>query len=166
MSEEQTEQRVLRSLDDGVLLLTLNRPEKKNAFDDPLWDGLRDALIEAREDPAVAAVVLGGAGRDFSAGQDLSAFGVSAEPRADGHANGYEGCMVALLAFDKPLLAAANGVGVGIGCTVLFHCDIVYVGESVRLRLPFVGLGLGRSDHAGGRMLSLCFEQTQKGFAA
>jgi enoyl-CoA hydratase/carnithine racemase len=133
---------VLRELDgEGVLLVTLNRPAKKNAFDDAQWDGLRDALNDARKDPRVAVVVVTGAGGDFSAGQDLSAFGAAAE-RDDGHPNGYYGCMDALAAFDKPLLAAAKGVGVGIGATFLFHCDVVYVGESVRLRLPFVALGL------------------------
>lgn len=133
---------VLYQVEDGVALITLNRPRKKNAFNDPQWDGLRDALDAARRDPAVAVAVVTGAGSDFSAGQDLGAFGMPSEPRADGHPNGYDGCMEALIAFDKPLLAAAKGVGVGIGCTFLFHCDIVYVGESVRLRLPFVALGL------------------------
>jgi enoyl-CoA hydratase/carnithine racemase len=133
---------VLRDLDDdGVLLVTLNRPEKKNAFHDPQWDGLRDTLLEAREDDRVAALVVTGAGKDFSAGQDLTAF-ASTSQREDGRASGYYGCMEALFAFDKPLLAAARGVGVGIGCTFLFACDLVYVGESVRLRLPFVSLGL------------------------
>ena len=134
---------VLRELsDEGVLLLTLNRPDKKNAFDDPQWDGLAAALREAHADPHVACVVVTGAGNDFSAGQDLTAFGKAAEPREDGKPNGYYGCMDALFAFDKPLLAAAKGVGVGIGITFLFACDLVYVGESVRLRLPFVSLGL------------------------
>jgi len=133
---------VQRKLEDGVLLVTLNRPAKKNAFDDAQWDGLRDALNEARDDGRVAVVVVTGAGRDFSAGQDLAAFGGPARPRSDGFASGYHGCMAALAAFDKPLIAAARGVGVGIGATLLFHCDVVYVGESVRLRLPFVALGL------------------------
>ncbi len=134
---------VLRELDEeGVLLVTLNRPEKKNAFNDPQWDGLAAALDEARKDPRVAVVVVTGAGDDFSAGQDLTAFMGGAEPRSDGHQSGYHACMASLVAFDKPLLAAAKGVGVGIGATFLFHCDIVYVGESVRLRLPFVSLGL------------------------
>lgn len=128
--------------DDGVLLVTLNRPEKKNAFDDAQWDGLRDALRDAARDPAVACLVVTGAGRDFSAGQDLGAFGRALVPRADGQANGYAGCMEALIAFDKPLLAAVRGVGVGIGATFLFHCDVVYVGDSTRLRLPFASLGL------------------------
>jgi enoyl-CoA hydratase/carnithine racemase len=133
---------VRKILEDGVLLLTLNRPEKKNAFNDPQWDGLRDALNEAREDDRVAVVLLTGAGKDFSAGQDLTAFAASAEPREDGHPNGFAGCVDAVFRFDKPLLAAAKGVGVGGGCTILFACDVVYVGESVRLRLPFASLGL------------------------
>ena len=134
---------ILKELDDhGVLLVTLNRPRRKNAFNDPQWDALTAALRDAREDPAVAVMVVTGAGGDFSAGQDLTAFGGGGEPRADGKASGYYSCMQALADFDKPLLAAAKGVGVGIGATFLFHCDIVYVGESVRLRLPFVQLGL------------------------
>jgi enoyl-CoA hydratase/carnithine racemase len=135
------EPRLLRRQDDGVLLLTLHRPRKKNAFDDPLWDALRDALAEAREDDAIAAVVVTGAGGDFSAGVDLGSFGAG-PPRADGKPSGYYGLMESLVAFDKPLLAAACGVAVGIGATFLFHCDVVYVGESLRLRLPFVALGL------------------------
>ncbi len=133
---------VREDYDDGVLLVTLNRPQKKNAFDDPQWDGLRDALNRARGDASVAVVVLTGAGNDFSAGQDLAAFGTAAEARADGHPNGFHGCVDAVFAFDKPLLAAVKGVAVGGGATLAIACDIVYVGESLRLRLPFVSLGL------------------------
>ena len=123
MGEESEREPVLRELEDGVLRVVLNRPRKKNAFDDPQWDGLRDALNDARQDPKVAVVLVTGAGGNFSAGQDLTAFGRSA-PRDDGHPSGFYGCMEALVAFDKPLLGAAAGVGVGIGCTFLFHCDI------------------------------------------
>jgi len=138
-----TEDPILQKLDDeGVLLVTMNRPEKKNAFNDPQWDGLRDALGAARENPAVAVVVLTGAGRDFSSGQDLSAFGQASEPREDGHPNGFRGCVDAVFSFDKPILAAVKGVAVGGGCTLAVACDIVYVGESLRMRLPFASLGL------------------------
>ncbi len=126
---------------DGVLLVTLNRPAKKNAFDEAQWDATSEALREAREDRRVAALVITGAGGDFSAGVDLSSFG-QVSPREDGHATGYDAFMASLIDFDKPLLAAVRGVGVGIGCTLLFHCDLVYVAESVRLRLPFAALGL------------------------
>jgi len=127
--------------DDGVLLVTLNRPDKKNAFNDAQWDGLAAALRSARSDDGVGVVVITGAGKDFSAGVDLSAFGAGA-PRDDGHPTAYHAFMAELIEFDKPLLAAARGVGIGIGCTLLLHCDVVYVGTGVRLRLPFVALGV------------------------
>ena len=91
-------------------------------------------------------VLVTGAGGDFSAGVDLGSFRAAppgAEARAAGVAEHPFGrCMEALCAFDKPLVAAARGVAVGFGATFLFHCDLVYVGESLRLRLPFVSLGL------------------------
>jgi enoyl-CoA hydratase/carnithine racemase len=147
--ESDVESRVLRDLQDGVLLLTLNRPRRKNAFDDAQWLELRDALDEARSDPEVAVVVATGAGGDFSAGQDLSSFTAAGERDADGamgeagiQAHPFQQCMDALCEFDKPLLAAATGVAVGIGATFLYHCDLVYVGHGLRLRMPFVSLGL------------------------
>jgi enoyl-CoA hydratase/carnithine racemase len=133
---------ILREVDAGVMCLTLNRPEKKNAFNTAQWLALGEALRQAREDPAVGVVVLTGAGQDFSAGQDLTEMlgGPGGEGSAEEHP--FSQAIKELYAFDKPLLAAAKGVGVGFGATCLFHCDIVYVGESVRLRLPFVSLGL------------------------
>jgi len=135
---------VLRELDAaGVLLVTLNRPQKKNAFHEPQWDALADCLNEAREDPAIAVVVLTGAGGNFSSGVDLSSFGGEPPPpRADGRASAFFACVDAVFAFDKPLLAAVCGVAVGGGCTLAIACDIVYVGESLRMRLPFANLGL------------------------
>jgi len=133
---------VLRRLEAGLLCLTLNRPAKKNAFDEAQWDALASALREAREDPDVAVVLVTGAGGHFSAGQDLSSFRGGVAQRSDAFQSGYHNLMDALVAFDKPLLAAVPGVAVGIGATFLFHCDVVYVGESLRLRLPFVQLGL------------------------
>ena len=129
--------------DDGVLLLTLNRPERKNAFDEAQWDGFAKALDEAREDPAVAVVVLTGADGNFSSGADLSSFGgPPTEPRADGHPSGFFAFVSTFFDFDKPLLAAVRGVAIGGGCTIAVGCDIVYVGEGVRMRLPFASLGL------------------------
>lgn len=145
-----SDERVLREQQDGVLLLTLNRPQKKNAFDDAAWHAFASALDEARTDPDVAVVVVVGGGKDFSAGVDLSSFRgplADAAP-SDGAAAGAIGqtpfgrCLDSVVAFDKPLLAAPRGVGVGFGATFLFHCDVVYAGESLRLRLPFVSLGL------------------------
>ncbi len=135
---------VIRDLDDhGVLLATLNRPEKKNAFHDPQWDALATCLDEARAAPRVAAVVLTGAAGHFSSGVDLGSFqGERPPPRADGKASAFHACADAVLAFDKPLLACVRGVAVGGGCTITLVADVVYVGESLRMRLPFASLGL------------------------
>jgi enoyl-CoA hydratase/carnithine racemase len=135
---------VIQSLDDeGVLLATLNRPEKKNAFHEPQWDALTDCLNDARNNPGVAVVVLSGAGGNFSSGVDLNSFsGEAPPPRADGHPSAFFACVDALFSFDKPLLAAVEGVAIGGGCTISMACDIVYVGEGVRMRLPFANLGL------------------------
>jgi enoyl-CoA hydratase/carnithine racemase len=136
-------ERVLTELDDdGVLLVTFNRPEKKNAFDEQQWQEAAAAVHDGQADPRVAVMVATGAGGDFSAGVDLGSFGRRREPRDENRPSGYAVFMEALVALDKPLLAAVRGVGVGIGCTMLFHCDVVYVGESVRLRMPFAALGL------------------------
>lgn len=138
------ESRMLTELDEhGVLLITMNRPHKKNAFDDPQWDALADTLRSAEADPRVAVVVLTGAGGNFSSGADLSAMGGSRPPaRTDGFASGFFACEAGLLAFGKPLLGAVTGVAVGGGCTIAIACDITYVGEGLRARLPFANLGL------------------------
>lgn len=121
---------------DGILLLTLNRPEKKNAFTKQQWHAAAAQLDAARENDDVIVVVLTGAGKDFSAGQDLS------ESGSRGDKPPYQVMEEAVIAFDKPLIGAAKGVAVGGGATILFHCDILYVGESLRMRMPFVTLGI------------------------
>lgn len=127
---------VLKELKEGILLLTLNRPEKKNAFNGEQWKALAAELDAAREDDDVTVVVITGAGSDFSAGQDLKEAGIP------GSLLYYRICERAFIDFDKPLVAAARGVAVGGGATMLFHCDVVYVGESLRLRLPFNSLAM------------------------
>ncbi len=127
--------------DHGVAVITLDRPERKHAFDAEQWDAASDALAATRDDRRVAAVVITGAGGDFSAGVDLSSFGEQ-RVRDDGHRSDYEAFMHTLIDFDKPLLAAVDGVAIGIGATLPLHCDVVYVGEGLRMRFPFVSLGL------------------------
>lgn len=127
---------VLKELNDGVLLLTLNSPQKKNSFNTEQWKALAAALDAARVDDDVTVVVLTGAGNDFSAGQDLRD---AVNPGALGS---YRITENAVVDFDKPLIGAAKGVAVGGGATMLFHCDVLYVGESLRMRLPFNSLGM------------------------
>ena len=136
---------LLEARNAGVLTLTLNRPAQKNAFNTVMWRELRDALREAKADDTLRAVVLTGAGGAFSAGQDLSELAQSATATpggASGAAHPFGEFLAELCAFDKPLIAAVNGVAVGIGLTVLLHCDFAYVAEGARLRAPFVTLGV------------------------
>jgi enoyl-CoA hydratase/carnithine racemase len=137
-----TPARILSDCHDGVAWLTINRPEKRNAFDTPTYDALAAALRAAADDDAVRVAVVTGAGQAFSAGQDLAEMGTLATGGGGGETHGFPHLMDALTAFDKPLLAAVNGVGVGIGFTMLLHCDLVYFADTARLRLPFVPLGV------------------------
>lgn len=127
---------------DGVAWLTLNRPERKNAFTDPMWGELLAALDDALADRHVRAVVLSGAEGNFTAGADMSLI----EGKGDGETDGphpFLGVMAHLTTtFDKPLIAAVDGFAIGFGLTVLLHCDFVYVTDRARLRAPFLRLGV------------------------
>ena len=125
---------------DTVRLLTLDRPEALNAFDSPLYRATGAALDAARADDSVSVVVLTGAGRAFSAGQDLGEMARLAA--GEDIESGFPVLLEALQAFDKPLVAAVNGVAVGIGFTLLPHCDLVLVAENSRFRTPFAELGV------------------------
>jgi len=127
---------VLKELNDGILLLTLNRPEKKNSFNVEQWTAFAAELDAARVNDDVTVVVITGAGTDFSAGQDLR------DAAIPGALLTYRIAERAVVDFDKPLVAAAKGVAVGGGATILFHSDILYVGDSLRMRLPFNSLGM------------------------
>jgi len=124
-----------------VLIVTMNRPEKKNAFNRALWRDMRDALAHAQSDDTVRCVVITGAGAAFTAGQDLGEMGAIDTSDA-GSENGFSAFMDRLCVFDKPLVAAVGGVGVGIGMTMLLYCDYVYIADGARLRAPFVTLGV------------------------
>ena len=125
-------------------LLTLDRPEALNAFNDDLYDALREALRDAADHPEVAVVVLTGNGRAFSAGQDMGELG---QPRRhdDDLPHGFGPFIEAVASFPKPLLAAVNGVGVGIGLTILPHRRGRGGPGSVRLRGKRCG-GTGTSS--------------------
>lgn len=131
---------VIEELSGGVLCLTLNRAERKNAFNHQMWCDCRDALAAAQANDAVRVMVVTGAGDAFSAGQDLSEMTGGSSAGASEH--GFPSFMDRLCAFDKPLIAAVNGVGVGIGLTLLLHCEYVYIARGARLRAPFITLGV------------------------
>jgi enoyl-CoA hydratase/carnithine racemase len=122
-------------------LLTLNRPAQLNAFDDRLYRAATAALLTALDDPGIACVAVTGAGRAFSAGQDLAELG-DARSHEQRVADGFGPFIQTVERFVKPLIAAVNGIGVGIGLTLLLHCDLVLMAEGARLRAPFASLGV------------------------
>ena len=134
---------MIHALDDGaVRTLQIDRGGRKNAFDQEQYHGLGDALSAAATDDAVHVVVVTGTGDAFSAGQDLAEMAQLAAGTATGPATGFPALLEALETFPKPLIAAVNGVAVGIGMTMLLHCDIVLVADTARMRVPFSELGV------------------------
>jgi enoyl-CoA hydratase/carnithine racemase len=123
----------------GVMTLTLNRVDKKNSLTGAMYLTMADALTQAQADEAVRAVVIQGHETIFSAGNDIGDF-LSA-PRIDLDAPGFR-FLRAISTFPKPVLAAVCGPAVGIGTTMLFHCDLVYAGDNAAFSMPFVNLGL------------------------
>jgi enoyl-CoA hydratase/carnithine racemase len=133
---------VLTAVEDGVLRITLNRPEKKNALTNAMYSELGAALERAESDPAIRAVLLEAEGDAFSAGNDLGDFAAvasGAADRRDMHSGKYLG---ALAKAQKPYVVAVQGLAVGIGVTMLMHFDLVFVAEDAKLTTPFVNLAL------------------------
>lgn len=138
-------EKIIVSRDLGVLRLLMNRPEKKNALDREMYRALIATLEAASGDDAVRAVVFAGAGGNFTAGNDLADFRDFAPGRDI--APGAEifpalTFVRAAAAFEKPLVAAVTGDAVGVGTTLLFHCDLVYASPEARFTMPFIDLAL------------------------
>lgn len=125
----------------GVMTLTLQRPEKKNALTGAMYDALSDALKRAEADTSVRAVLLQGDGDSFTAGNDLADFASQArgESAVDSPAHRF---IKTISEAGKPLVAAVQGNAVGVGTTMLLHCDLVYLADNARLITPFVNLAL------------------------
>ena len=124
-----------------VRVITINRPEALNSMNNAVFGGIRDALGSVETDDTVAVAVITGEGRAFSAGQDLQEMQEGLSDGEGGH-HLFPGMLKQLTEFQKPLIAAVNGLGVGIGMTFLAHCDLVFMSNSARLRTPFPQLGL------------------------
>lgn len=137
---------MLRIDDHGrVRVITLDRPAALNAFNQGLYQSAADALTDAAADEGVAVIVLTGEGRAFSAGQDLyemADLGRTVVDSDEPRANSFPPFVDALSACPKPVIAAVNGLGVGIGFTLLAHCDLVLISRTARLRTPFTALGV------------------------
>jgi enoyl-CoA hydratase/carnithine racemase len=135
---------LLRRVEKGVMTLTFNRPEKKNAITDEMYGALADALGLAARDDAVRVILFLSAGDSFTAGNDLAAFARQSEapqPRTDTPSN-VERFIKAIANAGKPIIAGVKGQAVGIGLTLLLHCDLVYVADDAKLSAPFVSLAL------------------------
>lgn len=129
--------------DNRVRTLTLNRPDALNAFNEALYDATADALIDAAADADVAVVVITGAGRGFCAGQDLTEMQARiTDPGFTPGRHGFPGLIDALARFPKPLICAVNGLGVGLGATILGYADLAFMSTTARLKCPFTSLGV------------------------
>jgi enoyl-CoA hydratase/carnithine racemase len=121
-----------------VLTIRLNRPEKKNALTQAMYRSMTEGLLAAEADRSVRAVMITGTESTFTAGNDIVDF-ANARPGEPSAAITF---LQTLAAAQKPVIAAVNGLAIGIGTTLLLHCDLVYAAASARFQLPFVNLGL------------------------
>jgi enoyl-CoA hydratase/carnithine racemase len=128
--------------DGGVTTIAFNRPDKKNAITEAMYGAAADALFAAADDESIRAVILTGEGPDFTAGNDISTFAAVAAGAADFTDSHVLRFLAAISTFPKPLIAAVTGRAIGVGVTMLLHCDLVYVAEDAQLSVPFVDLGV------------------------
>ena len=133
---------------DGILTLELNRPERKNAITSTMYQSMADALKDGEQDGAVRAILIIGKPEIFTAGNDLDDFlntSGPAEGTADANAFAERPVfqfMQQLSGASKPVVAAVSGAAIGIGTTMLMHCDLVYAADNAKFSMPFVQLGL------------------------
>ena len=127
------------SVTDRIMTIRFNRPEKKNAILRSMYADAANALLAAQADPNVRVVVITGAGACFTAGNDLKDF--LEVPPVNEEAEVFQ-FMFALSAFTKPVIAAVNGLAIGIGTTLLFHCDLAYAVPEATFQMPFINLGV------------------------
>jgi 2-(1,2-epoxy-1,2-dihydrophenyl)acetyl-CoA isomerase len=136
------------TISDGVANVTLNRPERLNAWNAQFGDELRDALLKDAADPSVRAVLITGAGRGFSSGADLKDMleqAMSGQPVPDVGSllkERYHPIITGIRELPKPVVAAVNGPAVGIGCSLALACDLIWAAESAVFGLAFVNIGL------------------------
>lgn len=138
MSTAGSETVLADDIRDRVRLLTINRPDRRNALDHATYVALAAGIRTADDDPEVRVIVVTGAGGTFTSGNDIADFRREPRPEPRGGTLLFE----ALIAARKPVIAAVEGHAVGIGVTMLLHCDLAYAGAGSRFRLPFVALGI------------------------
>jgi len=132
---------ILTDVKDRVMTIRLNRADKKNALTQGMYTALEQAVTEAAGNPDVRVVLLVGSGGSFCAGNDLQDF-LALDHNTPREQNPVLRFMHALAALQKPVVASVQGPAIGIGATLLFHCDLVYAGSSARFQFPFVNIGI------------------------
>ena len=138
MTVDETAKHILVDDQGGILRIQINRPEKRNALTFAMYQKMADALIRADQDDAVRVVLLTGTENCFCAGNDLLDF----KNISMGKEHLRNPFVPAISGAKKPIVAAVSGVAIGIGTTMLLHCDLVYAGVKALFQLPFVNLGL------------------------
>jgi enoyl-CoA hydratase/carnithine racemase len=133
---------ILSSKENGVLTLEFNRPERKNAITAAMYQTMADAINEAEQDTAVRAILIVGKPEIFTAGNDLEDFMKTAPSTGAIEDRSVYKFMMALSGTSKPVVAAVAGAAVGIGTTLLMHCDLVYAADTAKFSMPFSQLGL------------------------
>lgn len=135
----QTLSDILSHIDAGVMTLTLNRVARKNALTAAMYEALADALESANHDPSVRVVVIQGHETVFSAGNDIGDFLDQPPSMPDAPVFRF---LRGISSFPKPIIASVCGPAVGIGTTMLLHCDLIYAGDNAAFSMPFINLGL------------------------
>ena len=133
---------ILSSKTNGVLTLEFNRPERKNAITAAMYQSMADAITDADQDSAVRAILIVGKPEIFTAGNDLEDFMKTAPSTGAIEDRSVYKFMMALSGTSKPVVAAVAGAAVGIGTTLLMHCDLVYAADTAKFSMPFSQLGL------------------------
>ena len=140
---------ILTHIDAGVMTITFNRLDKKNSITSTMYSAMADAVAQAAADASVRVVLFQGHESIFSAGNDIGDF--LNQPPSTQESPVFR-FLRGIATFEKPLLAAVAGPAVGIGTTMLFHCDLVYAGDNAAFSMPFVNLGL--CPEAGSSLLA------------
>lgn len=136
-----SEDHIVVTRDGAVLEIRFNRPDKKNAITNAMYGAMADAVAEAQRDDGIRAVVFTATGDFFSAGNDIKDFAAQSSGAFEGprHVGRF---LEEVIKAEKPIIAAVQGHAVGVGTTMLFQCDLVYIAEDARLTVPFIDLGV------------------------
>ena len=139
------EKAVLFEVNEGVALITLNRPDRYNAVNQDLVDGISESLNKAKNDDSIRAIVMTGAGKGFCAGADMMVFGEEATPeqRRDYLIDQYQPLMSQFYNLNKPIIGAINGTAAGVGAAFALACDLRVMSEKSAILFAFINIGLG-----------------------